>query len=1212
MALNSPGVQVSIIDQSQYLPSASSSVPLLFVASALNKASGTNSTSIAAGTLESNANKLYQLTSQQDLVTLFGNPFFYKTTDGTPLHGYELNEYGLLAAYSLLGSTSSCYILRADIDLASLVGSLSRPSGPPPDGTYWLDTTNTSWGIFEFDADTGAFNSMTPYVLTSSAQYTTDNGNDATPLPSIGNPGDYAVIPAMPVNGMLSQHTYFYKTPAHAGNASTSVWTGVGSRLWKLSIPTAVGTNQPVNGHLNAGDVISININGKYTVHVTVPTSPNNTVTGLATAINSLSIADLKADSTTNSGSLSIFFGEYDQYGSSHNNYITLTTVSGTALADLGLDGTYYSPDVSVGSSNQMPLWTTSQSMPRPSGSVWIKTSATGSGIDFIMNRYSLASNQWIGKTVNVYSNEQSAIYNLDSTGGQAIPTNTLIATVGTQGYPDSAVMFYYRLTTGITVVTSSVSSFNLSGYSGDTLRVLVTIPNQTTRSSIYSLTIGDGTIQTFVSSWQAAQIPYTKIAINTDGSITISHTAGGEILLSDTNANGVSTGLIDALGFGTSTAGVRKSFVDTFVKTTSTTTLTGGGSGATVTVTNNGFYSVVVNNGGSGYAVGDTINISGTSLGGVSPDNDLKMVVELQSGGVITALALTADSGVANPLYLTSLSNWYPLTYISNSGAPASLPSEGENWYFSTPTEVDILVNKNHTWVGYRSTNYDTTGHPTNGSNQTDPTGIIMSATTPTTQNDGVTMLAYGDLWLDTSDLENYPKISRWQNLNNVDQWVAISNTDQISSAGMLFADARWGSSGLIDPVNDPIPTIASLLNSNYVDLDCPNPYLYPQGMLLFNTRRSGFNIKRFERNYFSQSAYPAALLPTVEGWTGGITQLPMMPYAWVSTSGHKEDGSAFMGRKAQRNMVVKAMKAAINTNTQIREEDTFINLLAAPGYPELQADMVSLNNDRNNTAFIIGDTPLRLSDEATSLTNWATNTALATETGEDGWVTRDTYLGVFYPSGITTDLTGTDAVVPASHMMLKTFLNNDTVAYPWLAAAGIRRGNITNATNIGYLNGQTGLFNVVKNRNSIRDVLYENQINPLAYFTGVGLLNYGNKTSYASQSSLDRVNVARLICYIRYQLSIAARPFVFEPNDDLTRTQITGVIQSLFIDLISKRGLYDYLVVCDTTNNTPDRIDRNELWVDIAIEPTITAEFIYIPVRVVATGTLSNTSGS
>ena len=141
-----------------------------------------------------------------------------------------------------------------------------------------------------------------------------------------------------------------------------------------------------------------------------------------------------------------------------------------------------------------------------------------------------------------------------------------------------------------------------------------------------------------------------------------------------------------------------------------------------------------------------------------------------------------------------------------------------------------------------------------------------------------------------------------------------------------------------------------------------------------------------------------------------------------------------------------------------------------------------------------------------------------------------------------------------------------------------------------------------------AIRDVLYTNQINPLAYFTGIGLLNYGNKNVKDTQSALDRINVARLVAYIRYQLQIAARPFVFEPNDALTRSQIQGVVQSLFIDLVAKRGLYDYLVVCDESNNTPARIDRNELWIDVAIEPVKAAEFIYIPVRVMNTGEIAS----
>ena len=280
----------------------------------------------------------------------------------------------------------------------------------------------------------------------------------------------------------------------------------------------------------------------------------------------------------------------------------------------------------------------------------------------------------------------------------------------------------------------------------------------------------------------------------------------------------------------------------------------------------------------------------------------------------------------------------------------------------------------------------------------------------------------------------------------------------------------------------------------------------------------------------------------------------------------------------------------------------------MAAPNYPELQPTMVALNGDRGESTYILGDTPLGLVDSATAVQDWATNAAGATSTGENGCVTRNTYLGLFYPSGIATDLSGNEVAVPASHMMLRTFIKNDTISYPWLAAAGTRRGIIDNATNIGYVDRSTGEFQVTKTRIGLRDVLYTNFINPLVFFTGNGLLNYGNKTSYNSSSALDRTNVARLIAYMRRQLTIAARPFVFEPNDGFTRQQIAGVVETLMLDLVGKRGIYDYLVVCDESNNTPARIDRNELWIDVAIEPVKAAEFIYIPVRILNTGELAS----
>ena len=109
-----------------------------------------------------------------------------------------------------------------------------------------------------------------------------------------------------------------------------------------------------------------------------------------------------------------------------------------------------------------------------------------------------------------------------------------------------------------------------------------------------------------------------------------------------------------------------------------------------------------------------------------------------------------------------------------------------------------------------------------------------------------------------------------------------------------------------------------------------------------------------------------------------------------------------------------------------------------------------------------------------------------------------------------------------------------------------------------------------------------------------------------------MDRINVARLVAFIRGRLNEIGKQFVFEPNDQITRNEISNAIDGLMIDLVAKRGIYDYLIVCDLSNNTPARIDRNELYVDIAIEPVKAVEFIYIPVRIKNTGELAGTVAS
>ena len=165
MALVSPGVEISVVDESAYPAASGATVPYILIATAENKINGAG-TGTASGTVASAVGNTYLISSQRELVNTFGNPFFYKTSGGTPIHGYELNEYGLQAAYSVLGVSNRAYVQRADIDLAELTPTTVRPEGSPNNGTYWLDTANTAWGIFEWNETTNAFTNKVPTVIT--------------------------------------------------------------------------------------------------------------------------------------------------------------------------------------------------------------------------------------------------------------------------------------------------------------------------------------------------------------------------------------------------------------------------------------------------------------------------------------------------------------------------------------------------------------------------------------------------------------------------------------------------------------------------------------------------------------------------------------------------------------------------------------------------------------------------------------------------------------------------------------------------------------------------------------------------------------------------------------------------------------------------------------------------------------------------------------
>ena len=546
------------------------------------------------------------------------------------------------------------------------------------------------------------------------------------------------------------------------------------------------------------------------------------------------------------------------------------------------------------------------------------------------------------------------------------------------------------------------------------------------------------------------------------------------------------------------------------------------------------------------------------------------------------------------------------PLTFEQSTTAPTTPPAQGTYWY-STDFQADIMYGTGENWVGYR------TQFP-----NTDPNGPILSGSAPATQTDG-TILVQNDLWIDTSDTENYPQIYRF--VSAIQSWTLINNEDHTSPYGIVFADVRqdsgpaYGSQSVTYNYNST--AAADMAKSGYCDPDAPDPRTYPMGMLVFNTRYSTYNVKEWQPNWFLPGGYQTATNFTLATYNVGDTYFPAITTSdigrWVTASGNDVTGVAYMGRKAQRQLVVEALASQLVSNQAIRSEIVYFNLIATPGYVELLSDMVTLNEDCKNVAFIVGDTPARLASDSTSINNWANNASNVATDGDDGLVTHNSYIGIYYPWGFTTNVDGTNVVCPPSTMALYTIAYNDQVAYPWFAPAGFTRGLVSNATSVGYLDSTNDdEYTTVILNQSQRDTLYQVAINPIAYIPNRGLVVYGQKTLDPISEATDRVNVVRLCCYLSYQLNQLALPFLFEQNDTQTQSAFGTALTRFLSGLVGLQALTDFGVVCDSSNNTPDIVDANELWADIYIQPTKSIEFIYLPVIIQNTGATIPTSGS
>ena len=1181
MALISPGVEVQVIDESFYTPAEPGTVPLIVVATAENKLNGAG-TGTASGTTAANAGKVFKITSQRELVETYGSPFFEKTASASPVHGGERNEYGLLAAYSLLGVSNSAFILRADINLNELEGQTDAPGAEPADGKWWVDTQTTTWGINEWNSSTLAnggqkFTVKTPIVLTDAD---VDNITSNAPKTSVGTIGDYAVvIQTAAGTGTFSAEAelvrMYYKS---AGNTAftpaitAGTWVLVGSPDWAASHPT-------VNSSTTVGAVTGdLFING---VQITPGVTLASCVSDINTKMNGSGITAVASNNRLylySDGTSTATGGDSTDIAGGTGGIV----ISGTALAAEGANdtailasplkiaaGTYMCPVLAQQPHTSVPKFkrsdfaTPTSVNARPTGSLWIKTTEPNNGARWRVKRYNASTGTWAAIDAPLYANPQSALYYLDRSGGGInLPSDSLF--VQTNARED---LGSYIATSG------GIPPFNTMDETLATATFRLWKRAASGVTTIKSKIITTGTLSAVSRTFTVKQSIVGDL--NLSSAATFTFTAAGTAADAFTIA-----GLINAASYTDSAGDAITNNVVASVTTSNELVIT--------------------------HKAGGDIRL--TDVGAGTAISTLFTVYNLETGaGTANFYALSGGLTTgADDDYLASL--WVPLVgnvFAATPDSPLEEAADGQLWYNPSFGEVDLMIHNGFTWVGYQNF----AGYAT-----TDPEGPIISATMPEltgSRSDGGT-LVNGDIWISTADLENFPTIYKYNSDAGTkvsDRWILVDKTDQTTEEGILFADARAGKNGGT-ATTAPTGTIKELLTNNFLDPDAPDPDLYPKGMLLWNLRRSGGNVKKYNNSYIdttvdSPRTSPATLSGTAFVSGEGQSMVTYWPDRWTTASPNNEDGSGSFGRKAQRSAVVAALKSVVDTSEEARDEERRnFNIIACPGYPEALSNLINLNLDRKVTSFVVGDTPLRLKSDATSLTTWGTNANLALDNGDNGIVTYDEYAAVWYPNGFTTDLTGANAVVPASHMMLRTIALSDQVSYPWFAPAGTRRGGITNATAVGYIDPLTSEFQSIALNNGQRDTLYDLKVNPIPFFVGTGLVAYGQKTRARNASALDRINVARLVVYLRSQLTKLARPYIFEPNDQITRDEIKQAVESLLLELVGLRAIYDFAVVCDETNNTPSRIDRNELYVDVAIEPTKAIEFIYIPLRLKNTG--------
>jgi hypothetical protein len=424
----------------------------------------------------------------------------------------------------------------------------------------------------------------------------------------------------------------------------------------------------------------------------------------------------------------------------------------------------------------------------------------------------------------------------------------------------------------------------------------------------------------------------------------------------------------------------------------------------------------------------------------------------------------------------------------------------------------------------------------------------------------------------------------------NNVRFQIANPNT----ASGTFDLYIRRGDDNTANPIVletwtglslDPFAPnfLSKVIGDQYEVLDTTNNQMESYGTYKNNSRYvyvSSINPYFLMPNYFDNNGNPKA------------EYTPFIPASNVSGSFGSATGTITGSANFYQNINGTNTQGLVANNytasvALMSNQDAYqFNVLVTPGlynsdsnYNTVITNIINNTQNRGDNIYVMDLVPYSSSVNTVSTQANQRNTSYAASYWP--WVqTVDPDLGQF-------------VWVPASTMIPGVYAYNDTVSEPWFAPAGINRGGMSQVIRAERKLTQTQ-----------RDTLYTNKVNPIATFPATGVVVYGQKTLQTKASALDRVNVRRLLIALKNYISEVANNLVFEQNTIATRNAFLAAVNPYLETVQQRQGLYAFKVIMDDSNNPADVIDRNQMIGQIYLQPTKTAEFIYLDFNILPTG--------